>query len=323
MHVHGATEGPMLWISLVVTMTFVIGETVAGLASHSLALLSDAGHNFSDAFALGLAAYAIWIARKPANTRKTFGYHRVAVLTALANAASLILIAFVVLWEAVQLFRHPEPIQGTLMMAVAAVSVVMNTVIATLLARAAKNNLNMRAAFIHMAGDALSAVGVLIAGLVVRQTGWNYADPIVSVLIAVFILWSSWGIVREATDILLEGTPKGLDMAAMVAAMENVPEVLAVHDLHVWTVTDGLNFLACHVEVAATETMESCARLIARLDNLLAAEFGIGHATIQTEIAGRCGEGGISPLLCLEGAPGPMALPPPSERGELVGAGRR
>ena len=236
MHVHGATEGPMLWVSLGVTLLFVGGEATAGFASHSLALLSDAGHNFSDAFALGLAAWAIWIARRPASTAKTFGYHRAAVLTALFNASTLIVIGLAIAVEAIQVFQHPRPIESGLMMAVAGVSVVMNTVIATLLARAAKHSLNMRAAFVHMMGDALSAVAVLVAGFVVYKTGWEYADPLVSLLIAAFILYSSWGIVREATDILLESAPKGLDVGAMIAAMGAVPTVQSVHDVHVWTV---------------------------------------------------------------------------------------
>jgi cobalt-zinc-cadmium efflux system protein len=290
MHVHGATEGPMLWVSLVVTLVFVVGEAWAGLRSHSLALLSDSGHNFSDAFALGLAAYAIWIARRPVNPAKTFGYHRVAVLTALFNASTLILIGLAIFVEAIEVFRHPRPIQSGLMMAVAGVSVVMNTVIATALARSAKNNLNVRAAFVHMTGDALSAVAVLVAGFVVHQTGWEYADPLVSVLIAAFILYSSWGIVREATDILLEGTPKGLDVAAMVEAMSGVSQVQSVHDVHVWTVSDGMNFLSCHVEVEDSRTMDDCAGVVACLNRLLHDDFGIGHATIQTERAGNCGD---------------------------------
>ena len=167
-HLHGQTEGPMLWLCLIITTVFVIGEAFAGYVSHSLALLSDAGHNFSDAFALGLAAYAIWIARKPSSAAKTYGYHRASILTALFNAATLLVIAVVILVEAFSLFRHPEPVHGELMMWVAGVSVLMNTVIASLLRGGAGHSLNMRAAYIHMAGDALSAVGVLLAGWIVK-----------------------------------------------------------------------------------------------------------------------------------------------------------
>ena len=288
LHVHGATEGPWLWVSLAVTLLFVAGEAVAGVASHSLALLSDAGHNFTDALALGLAAWAIWVARRPVSAGKTYGYHRAAVLVALFNSATLILIALAILVEAYHTFRYPVAIAGNLMMVVAAVSVVMNTIIATLLARAARHSLNMRAAFVHMAGDALSAVAVLGAGWVVKATGWVYADPLVSVLIAAFILWSSWGIVRDAINILLEGTPRGLDVTALVAAMRTVPQVQSVHDLHVWTVSDGMNYLSCHVEVDDSRTLEECTDIVANLNTLLSRDFGISHATIQTEKAGYC-----------------------------------
>ena len=233
---HGQTEGPMLWLCLIVTLAFVVGEAFAGFVSNSLALLSDAGHNFSDAFALGLAAYAVWIARKPSNAGKTYGYHRASILTALFNAAT---------------------------------------------------------------GDALSAVGVLAAGWVVKSTGWTYADPAVSVLIAGFIAWSSIGVARDATNVLLEGSPKGLDVEKMIDAMREVGHVQAVHDVHVWTVSDHLNFLSAHVEVANARTMEECGAVIRDVNEVLFHRFGIGHATIQVESAGACGEESrLDPLHC-------------------------
>jgi cobalt-zinc-cadmium efflux system protein len=280
----------VLWLSLIITVVFVLGEAFAGYVSHSLALLSDAGHNFSDAFALGLAAYAVWIARKPSNAGKTYGYHRASILTALFNAATLLVIAVVILVEAFSLFRHPQPVHGELMMWVAAVSVLMNTVIAALLRGGSGHSLNMRAAYIHMAGDALSAVGVLLAGWIVKSTGWVYADPAVSVLIAGFIAWTSLGVVRDATNVLLEGSPKGLDVEAMIDAMREVAHVQAVHDVHVWTVSDHLNFLSAHVEVSDARTMEECGEVIHDVNEVLFHRFGIAHATIQVEIAGACSE---------------------------------
>lgn len=298
-HVHGRTEGPVLWLSLIITVVFVLGEAFAGYVSHSLALLSDAGHNFSDAFALGLAAYAVWIARKPSNAGKTYGYHRASILTALFNAATLLVIAVVILVEAFTLFRHPQPVHGELMMWVAAVSVLMNTVIAALLRGGSGHSLNMRAAYIHMAGDALSAVGVLLAGWIVMSTGWVYADPAVSVLIAGFIAWTSLGVVRDATNVLLEGSPKGLDVEAMIDAMREVAHVQAVHDVHVWTVSDHLNFLSAHVEVSDARTMEECGEVIHAVNEVLFHRFGIAHATIQVESAGVCGdENRNDPLHC-------------------------
>ncbi len=284
-HTHGATSGRLLWISLGLTAAFVVAEVFFGLRAHSLALLSDAGHNASDALALGLAAYAVWVARRPANSGKTFGYHRVAILTALINATTLIVIALGILGEAWQSFLHPHPVQGSLMIEVAVVAVLMNTVIAYWLQGDAHSSLNSRAAFVHMAGDALSSLGVVIAGVVIKYTNWPLADPLVSVLIAAFIFHSSWGIIGEATNILLEGAPKGLDLNALVRSMLAVPPVCGVHDLHVWTVGDGMHFLSCHVVLPDTVTMEESASVTAALNASLQEKFGIGHATIQTEAA--------------------------------------
>ena len=282
-HVHGATSGKYLWISLAITLTFVAFEIIYGLRSHSLALVSDAGHNASDALALGLAAYAIWVARRPATHKKTFGYHRVAILTALINAATLIVIAIAILIEAVQVFRHPAPVQGGTVMAVSAVAVVMNTLIAYWLRGGSHHSLNARAAYIHMAGDALSSLGVLIAGAAVKYAGWQFADPIVSVLISGFILYSSYGVITEATNILLEGTPAGLDVADLVGAIRTTPPVADVHDLHLWTVGDGIHFLSCHVVLPDALSMAEGATVVRDLNTMLHDRFNIGHATIQIE----------------------------------------
>lgn len=286
-HVHGATSGKYLWISLAVTLLFVGFEIVYGLRSHSLALVSDAGHNASDAVALALAAYAVWVARRPATHRKTFGYHRVAILTALLNAGALIVIALAILVEAWQVFRNPQPVHGTTVMAVAAVAVVMNTVIAYWLRGDSHHSLNARAAYIHMAGDALSSLGVLISGAIEHFFGWRLADPVVSVLIAAFILFSSYGVIVEATNILLEGTPAGVDAEELAAAMRDTPAVQDVHDLHLWTVGDGIHFLSCHVVLPETMAMAEAAAVVRELNVMLHDQFHIGHATIQVE-AGDC-----------------------------------
>ncbi|MGI4789056.1 MAG: cation diffusion facilitator family transporter [Janthinobacterium lividum] len=284
-HTHGATSGRGLWLSLGLTGAFVAVEAYFGQRAHSLALISDAGHNVSDALALGLAAYAVWVARRPASPGKTFGYHRVAILTALANAAALVVIALGILVGAWAAFRHPEPVQGNLMIWVAAAGVFMNTVIAWQLQGASKHSLNARAAYVHMAGDALSSLGVVIAGFLIKTMGWTLADPLVSVLIAVFILHSSWGIIGEATNILMEGTPKGLEVDALVAAIRATPPVRDVHDMHVWTVSDGLHFLSCHIILPGDCTVSESQSIVAILNKRLYDEFGIGHATIQTETA--------------------------------------
>lgn len=282
-HTHGATSGRLLWLSLGLTAAFVGVEAVFGLRAHSLALLSDAGHNASDALALGLAAYAVWLGKRPASRGKTFGYGRAAILTALANAAALVVIALVIFAEAWQAWRHPQPVQGGIMIGIALVAVVMNTLIASWLSPHSHSSLNARAAYIHMMGDALSSAGVVVAGLVVRFTHWTLADPLVSVLIGAFILYSSWGILGEATNVLLEGTPKGLDVDALVGRMRATPPVQAVHDLHVWTVGDGTHYLSCHVVLPDTTTMWEASGVVSALNQTLHDEFAIGHATIQIE----------------------------------------
>jgi len=292
----------MLWVSLGITLTFVVCELFFGIRANSLALISDSGHNFSDALALGLAAYAIWVARKPANAKKTFGYHRVAILTALFNAATLIVIAISILGNAIQEFRTPHVVDSTIMLWVAAVALVLNTVIAGMLHDHSGDNLNVRAAFVHMVGDALSAFAVIVAALAYRYLHWTLADASVSVLIALFIIFSSISIVREAVDVLLEGTPKNLNVENMVVAMKGVHHVSAVHDLHIWTVSDGLVFLSCHVEVADSRTMEEIECVLTDINHVLVEDFGIAHATIQTEREGVCVDASETgkPLFCGE-----------------------
>jgi len=284
-HTHGATSGRLLWISLGVTIAFVAVEAWFGHQAHSLALISDAGHNASDALALGLAAYAIWVARRPATPGKTYGYHRVAILTAFANAAALVVIALGIMIEAWLSFLHPAAVQGSLMIWVAAVAVLMNTLIAWALRSDSHHSLNARAAYVHMAGDALSSLGVVLAGFCIKFTGWTYADPLVSVLIAGFILYSSWGIIGDATNILLEGTPKDVDVEALVNTIRSTSPVCDVHDLHLWTVSDGLHFLSCHIVLPDSCTVGESQAIVASLSERLHDLFGIGHATIQTETA--------------------------------------
>jgi cobalt-zinc-cadmium efflux system protein len=285
-------------VSLFVTLTFVAIEALAGWRAHSLALLSDAGHNLSDALALGLAAFALWIARRPANARSTFGYHRVAIMTALFNALTLVVLAALIAIEAWQRFVRPAPVAGGLMIMVALVAVVMNTIIAAALSGDAKTNLNSRAAYVHMTGDALSSAAVVLAGVVVHFTRWPYADPLVSLLIAAFIAWSAWGIVRDATDILLENTPRDVDVEALIADIERIPPIRGVHDLHIWKVGDGLNFLSCHVALPAACTLTECATVVEAINEKLHDDFGIGHATIQTEVEGLCPLAETHPLYC-------------------------
>ena len=284
-HTHGATEGRGLWLSLGLTLAFVAAEACFGLRAHSLALVSDAGHNASDALALGLAAYAIWVARKPGLAgedvrvspgRDPDGAGECGGAGGDRAGDSGGGVAGV---------PAPVPVQGTTMMAVAGVAVLMNTVIAWSLRGDSHHSLNARAAYVHMAGDALSSLGVVLAGLVINLTGWTLADPLVSVLIAGFILYSSWGIIGEASNILMEGTPKGVDVEELADAIRATPPVCDVHDLHVWTVSDGLHFLSCHVVLPDDCSVAESQGIVAALNARLHDGFGIGHATIQTETA--------------------------------------
>lgn len=297
-HTHGTASGKKLWLSLGVTLLFCAGEALAGFVSHSLALLSDAGHNLSDALALGLAAYAASAMRKPAAGTHTYGYYRVSTLTALFNSSTLIAIALFIAIEALGRFRHPEPIEGTLMIWVALVSVVMNTGIALALSRDAKESLNSKAAFVHMAGDALSSLAVVAAGVIVHFTGWPYADPVVSLLIGAFILWSAYDILRESTSILMEKVPRGLDVNVLAERIKSVQPVCAIHDLHVWTLGENRDVLTCHVVLPAGCSLSESEQATAAISKMLGEEFSIEHATIQTEQQGSSQMGQGAALYC-------------------------
>lgn len=281
---HGIT-GRKMGLAVILTLAFVVGETVAGYFAHSLALLSDAGHNFADAAALGFSWYALWIAKKPSNKDMTFGYHRVGILAPLVNAVSLVVIAIFILIEAVGRFRHPEAVNSWVMIGVAGVAVVLNLVIGLWLHSGAKHDINIRGAYVHMIGDAVSSFGVVLAGVIVALTKASVADPVVSFVIAALILKSSWGILKESVTILLEGTPDGIDMAAVVTAIRSVAGVKDVHDLHVWTVGPGVIACCCHILVAE-QTVREGQQVLRAVRQELDGRFKINHTTVQVEVEG-------------------------------------
>ena len=291
MHFHAAPPSPganrtksVLCVSLVATLAYVVVTFVAGLRAHSLALLSESGHNASDFLALLLSFAAVYFQTRPVNDAKTFGYLRAGVLAAFINAATLILISLWIGVEAIHRLSSPVAVQPRLMMIVAAAGVVMNGVIAALLWGVAKD-VNMRSAFLHMAGDTLSTAAVIAGGAGILFTGQNWIDPVLSLLIATLILWSSFGIVRETLNILLEGTPRGVSLPDIRSGMESVEGVINVHDLHVWNLGSQSRALACHVTIPDIPPSESaCIR--EELNHVLKDHFDICHTTIQIEHTG-------------------------------------
>lgn len=280
-HAAGATGG-RLRAALLVTLLFTAGEAAAGFWTGSLALISDAAHNLADGLALGLAWWAHAQSSRRADARRTFGYHRVGVLAAVVNALALVLIAGGILWEAWHRWQHPAPVPGLTIMAVAAVALAVNALVSWWLHHGAKDDVNLRGAYLHMVADAAASAGVLIAGGVILATGWTAADALASALIGVLILWSSWGVLAESVGILLESAPARIDTAAVSAAVRTVPGVLAVHDLHAWTLGTGLN--ACSVHVVVAEQPASAGEAIARAVADALRALGIAHTTVQVEV---------------------------------------
>jgi cobalt-zinc-cadmium efflux system protein len=309
MHVHAAPSAPgahrtqsVLCVSLVATLAYVVVTFVAGLRAHSLALLSEAGHNASDFLALLLSFAAVYFHSRPASDSKTFGYQRAGVLAAFINAATLIVISIWIGFEAIHRLGAPVAVQPRLMMVVAAAGVVMNGVIAALLWGVARD-VNLRSAFIHMAGDTLSTAAVIAGGAGILFTGQNWIDPVLSLIIAALILWSSIGIVRETLNILLEGTPRDCSLPDIRSGMEAVEGVINVHDLHVWSLGSQSRALACHVTIDDIPPSESACILL-NLNHVLKDHFHISHTTIQFEHMG-CEEleGCVVPIEELSSAP--------------------
>ncbi len=279
-HTHGMAKHT-LRLAFFLTMLILVAEVAGGLLSHSLALLSDAGHVLTDIFALGLAWFATAQAERPANASKTFGYHRVGILAALANAVTLILITVWIVWEAVARFQHPEPVQPVVMFLSAGIGIAVNLFIGFGLQKEG-DNLNVRAAMLHVFGDVGASVAVVVAGVIILLTNWYPADPILSVGIAALIAWGAWRILRETTEILLEAVPKDLNLSELVRDMMRVPGVADVHDLHVWCITSGMYALSCHASIADLPPSES-APILRALETMLGEKYRIGHTAIQFE----------------------------------------
>jgi cobalt-zinc-cadmium efflux system protein len=295
-HGHGRTTAASrsraaLLTTLGLTVAFMLVEFAAGLWTGSLALVADAGHMLTDAGALALALFASWVAARPPTPEKTYGYYRAEILAALVNAVVLLVVAGIVLYEAWRRILAPSPVLGVPMAVVAAVGLAVNVTGAWLLHRGARESLNVRAAYLEVLSDALSSLAVLVAAVIVITTGLTIADPLASAAIALLIVPRTWGLLRQAVNVLLEGTPAHLELTEIEAAMTRVDGVRRVHDLHVWTLTSGREAMSAHVVVADVRESE---RLLASLHAVLHARFGIDHTTIQLETE-------PSPLLRIKG----------------------
>lgn len=262
------------------TLVILVVEMVGAWYSHSLALLSDAGHVLTDIAAIGLSWYAMNQARKPPTEGMTFGYHRAGILAAFVNATTLIVIAAVILWEALQRFQNPEPVGSTWMFISASVGLILNLYLGFGLSK--EDNINVRSAVLHIMGDAAASAGVIVAGLVILFTGWTLADPILSVLIAVLIAVGAWRILKQTVSILMEGTPHGIHLQEIAERIRSVEGVLDAHDLHVWSLTSGKNALSCHIVLDGQMTIRESQRVLREIEHRLIHEQ-IGHVTIQME----------------------------------------
>lgn len=257
-------------------------EFFGGLLTDSLALLSDSGHMLSDTSALALSLAALWFASRPASANKTYGFHRFEILAALFNGVALFVIAGFIVYEAVGRMAAPPEVSGGPMMAIAAVGLIANLASAWALMRQGdvENNVNMRSAYLHVLGDALGSVGAIAAGVLMWAFGWYIADPIISIVVSVLILRSAWLVISQTVHVLMEGTPAGIDHDEVRSALLTLAGVRDVHDLHIWTITSGLDSFSCHILV---EEGVQCQDVLQRAISLIEGRFGIGHATIQVE----------------------------------------
>ena len=286
----GAKHRRALLVTFGLTFTYFSVEVVGGVLTNSLALLADAAHMLTDVGGLGLALFATWISRRPATPTKTYGYYRVEILAALTNAVVLFLLSFYILYEAYRRFQDPPEVQSLPMLAVAIVGLAVNLVGIYNLRRGSKESLNVQGAFLEVVSDTLGSIGVILASLIMFFTGWYYADPIFSVLIGLFILPRTWGLMKQAVNILLEGTPAHINLRAVQEAIRVTPGVADVHDLHVWTITSGMVALSTHVVLADGMSLKEGQKVLELLESQLKDRFGIDHTTIQIEVTDRAVE---------------------------------
>jgi len=281
-------QGATLKKALALTCVILVVELAGGLISHSLAVLSDAGHVLTDLFALGLAWFAVAQSKRPADRRRSYGYQRVSILAALVNSVTLIVIVIVIAFEAVRRLTHPEPVQGAVVIVSALAAIAVNVYVVFGL-RGHGKSLNLRAALLHVTGDIGASVGVVVAGAVILLTGWLYIDPILSLGIAVLIAYGAWRIVQETVNLLLEGTPADINLAEVTDEITKTEHVISAHDLHVWALSSEEMALSAHV-VLEECPLSDAEHIVRDLEGRLCGRFAIGHTTIQVESCHPCGE---------------------------------
>lgn len=280
---HGDTSAGnrrRLALTLGLAATYMLAEAVGGWLTGSLALLADAGHMFSDAAALGLSLFAMWIAQRPPTPQRTWGFYRTEILAALINGATLLALSVWVVIEAVERFRSPAEVDAPVMMAISVGGLVVNLIGLRILSGGRNENLNVQGAWLHVLTDALGSVQAIAAGAVIWAFGWQWADPLASILISLLVVYSAWHLLRETVGVLMEGTPSHIDLDDVRDTLARLPGVAGVHDLHVWTITSGMVALSAHLVV---ETESASRTLLRTVRTALHDRFGIHHATVQIE----------------------------------------
>ena len=276
----GSRNKKSLAIVFGLTSFYLIVEVIGGFWTGSLALLADAGHMLTDVAGVGLALLAIWFAEKPASPERTYGYYRVEILAALTNAVVLILISLYILYEAYERFKNPPAVESAAMLGVAAIGLVINLIGVYVLRSGSTESLNMKGAYFEVLSDMLTSIGVIIAGIIMLTTGWYYADPIISAGIGLFILPRTWALLKDAVGVLIEGTPADVDLPKLRESLEKIEGVAGIHDLHVWSLTSGVNAMSVHAVLADTAEHDD---VLARVHEHCSEEFKISHVTVQTE----------------------------------------
>jgi cobalt-zinc-cadmium efflux system protein len=284
-HHHGHSHGPANYgfafgFGIILNTIYIIVEILYGFLGDSLALLADAGHNVSDVLGLVIAWIAVWLGKKAPSEKRTYGYKRSSILSALFNAVFLLVAIGAIALEAIQRFSDPQPVAGKTVIIVALIGIVINTITALLFMSGRKNDLNIRGAFMHMAADAVVSLGVVIAGFVILWTGWQWLDPFVSLVISIVILFGTWGLLKESINLSLDAVPEGIDIRKIKNYLKNIPTILEVHDLHVWGMSTTEAALTVHI---IRSEMEDNDELLQKLTKELHDLFGIEHATIQIE----------------------------------------